>query len=32
MATVEVNRALARKKMFVANPAAHTFIEDIENA
>ncbi len=29
---VEINRALDRKRMFVANPAAHTFIGDIENA
>lgn len=28
---VEINRALDRKRMFVANPAAHTFIGDIEN-
>ena len=28
----ELKRALERKRMFVANPAAHTFIGDIENA
>jgi hypothetical protein len=30
--TVEINRAVERKRTFVANPAAHTFIGDIENA
>ena len=30
--TVEINRALERKRMFVADPTAHTFIGDIENA
>jgi phage-related protein len=29
---VEINRAIERKQAFVANPAAHTFIGDIENA
>ncbi len=29
---IEINRALERKRMFVANPAAHTFIGVIENA
>jgi phage-related protein len=29
---VEISRALERKRAFVANPAAHTFIGDIENA
>jgi phage-related protein len=29
---VDINRALQRKLAFVANPAAHTFIGDIENA
>lgn len=29
---VEINRALERRRMFAANPAAHTFIGDIENA
>lgn len=29
---VEINRALERKRIFVANPAAHTFLGDIENA
>jgi phage-related protein len=29
---VEINRALERKRRFVANPAAHTFIGDLENA
>jgi len=28
----EMKRALERKRMFVANPSAHTFIGDIENA
>jgi phage-related protein len=28
----EINRALERKRAFVANPAAHTFIGNIENA
>jgi putative component of toxin-antitoxin plasmid stabilization module len=27
----EIKRALERKRMFVGNPAAHTFIGDIEN-
>jgi putative component of toxin-antitoxin plasmid stabilization module len=29
---VEINRAVERKRMFVANPAAHTFTGDIEDA
>ena len=29
---IEINRALERKRVFVANPAAHTFIGDIEDA
>jgi phage-related protein len=29
---VEINRALARKAAFVANPVVHTFIGDIEDA
>ena len=29
---VEINRAVQRKQTFVASPAAHTFIGDIENA
>jgi len=29
---VEINRAVERKRTFVASPAAHTFIGDIENA
>jgi putative component of toxin-antitoxin plasmid stabilization module len=29
---VDIKRALERKRVFVANPAAHTFIGDIENA
>jgi phage-related protein len=29
---VDINRALERKRAFVANPTAHTFIGDIENA
>jgi hypothetical protein len=28
----DINHALERKRAFVANPAAHTFIGDIENA
>jgi len=28
----EINRAVARKRTFIASPAAHTFIGDIENA
>ena len=30
--TIETNRALDRKRLFVADPAAHTFIGDIEDA
>ena len=30
--TFETNRALDRKRLFVADPAAHTFIGDIEDA
>jgi phage-related protein len=29
---IEINRAVERKREFVANPAAHTFIGNIENA
>jgi len=29
---VEINRAVERKRAFIASPAAHTFIGDIENA
>ena len=29
---VEINRALNRRRLFIANPAAHTFVGDIENA
>jgi putative component of toxin-antitoxin plasmid stabilization module len=29
---VEINRAVERKRTFVASPFAHTFIGDIENA
>jgi phage-related protein len=29
---VEINRALNRKRLFIADPAAHTFIGDIEDA
>ncbi len=29
---VEINRAVARKRAFIASPVAHTFIGDIENA
>ena len=29
---VEINRALERKRVFTANPPAHTFVGDIENA
>jgi phage-related protein len=29
---VEINRAVARKRTFIASPVAHTFIGDIENA
>ena len=32
IAVVEINRAVERKRVFVANPIAHTFIGDIENA
>ena len=28
----EINRALERKRIFVANPAAHTFIGNLEDA
>ncbi len=28
---VEINRALERKQIFVTNPAAHTFIGDVED-
>jgi phage-related protein len=28
---VETNRAVERKRVFAANPTAHTFIGDIEN-
>ena len=28
----EINRALERKRAFVANPAAHAFIGDLDNA
>jgi phage-related protein len=30
--TVEINRAVERKRTFVVSPAAHTFIGQIENA
>jgi hypothetical protein len=29
---IEINRALERKRVFLANPPAHTFIGDVENA
>src|SRR5438445_9516350 len=29
---VEINRAVGRKRTFIAGPAAHTFVGDIENA
>jgi hypothetical protein len=29
---IEINRALNRKRLFVTDPAAHTFIGDIEDA
>ena len=29
---VEINRAVERRRAFIASPAAHTFIGDIENA
>ena len=29
---VEINRAVERKRIFIASPNAHTFIGDIENA
>jgi len=29
---IEINRALNRKRLFVADPAAHTFIGDLEDA
>ena len=29
---VEINRAVERKRAFIASPVAHTFIGDIENA
>jgi len=29
---VEINRAVGRMRTFIASPAAHTFIGDIENA
>jgi hypothetical protein len=29
---VEINRAVERKRAFIANPAAHTFIGALENA
>jgi hypothetical protein len=32
IAPVEINRALNRKRLFVADPAAHTFMGDIEDA
>jgi hypothetical protein len=32
LAAVEINRAVARKRAFIASPIAHTFIGDIENA
>jgi hypothetical protein len=32
IAVVETNRAVERKRAFVASPIAHTFIGDIENA
>ena len=32
IAVVEINRAVERKRAFVANPVAHTFVGDIENA
>ncbi len=32
IAVVEINRAVERKRAFVASPIAHTFIGDIENA
>jgi hypothetical protein len=32
ISNIEINRALERKRLFVANPAAHSFIGDIENA
>ena len=30
--TVEINRALERKRIFAASPDTHTFIGDLENA
>jgi putative component of toxin-antitoxin plasmid stabilization module len=32
IAVVEINRAVERKRAFVASPIAHTFVGDIENA
>ena len=32
IAVVEINRAVARKRAFIASPIAHTFVGDIENA
>ena len=32
IAVVEINRAMERKRAFVASPIAHTFIGDIEDA
>ena len=32
IAVVEINRAVERKRAFVASPIVHTFIGDIENA
>ena len=32
IAVIEINRAVARKRAFIASPIAHTFIGDIENA
>src|SRR6266496_490555 len=29
---VEINRAVGRKRTFIASPVAHTFIGDLENA
>jgi hypothetical protein len=30
--SVEINRAVARRRIFIANAAAHTFIGEIANA
>ena len=32
IAVVEINRAVACKRAFIASPIAHTFVGDIENA